>query len=92
MIIGGGVVGTEAAKMAIGLGAHVTIIDKNLDRLRQLDDIFLSKVQTLASSRYAIEEAISSADCVIGAVLVVGAAAPKLVTRDMLKLVRTARF
>jgi alanine dehydrogenase len=87
VIIGGGVVGTEAAKMAIGLGAHVTIIDKNLDRLRQLDDIFLSKVQTLASSRYAIEEAISSADLVIGAVLVVGAAAPKLVTRDMLKLV-----
>ncbi len=87
VIIGGGVVGTEAAKMAIGLGAHVTIIDRNLDRLRQLDDIFLSKVQTLASSRYAIEEAISHADLVIGAVLVVGAAAPKLVTRDMLKVI-----
>jgi alanine dehydrogenase len=87
VIIGGGVVGTEAAKMAVGLGARVTIIDKNLDRLRQLDDIFLSKVQTLASSRYAIEEAISHADLVIGAVLVVGAAAPKLVTRDMLHLV-----
>jgi len=87
VIIGGGVVGTEAAKMAIGLGAHVTIIDRNLDRLRQLDDIFLSKVQTLASSRYAIEEAISYADLVIGAVLVVGAAAPKLVTREMLKLI-----
>jgi len=87
VIIGGGVVGTEAAKMAIGLGAHVTIIDRNLDRLRQLDDIFLSKVQTLASSRYAIEEAISSADLVIGAVLIVGAAAPKLVTREMLKLI-----
>ena len=87
VIIGGGVVGTEAAKMAIGLGAHVTIIDRNLDRLRQLDDIFLSKVQTLASSRYAIEEAIASADLVIGAVLVVGAAAPKLVTREMLKLI-----
>ena len=87
VIIGGGVVGTEAAKMAIGLGAHVTIIDRNLDRLRQLDDIFLSKVQTLASSRYAIEEAISHADLVIGAVLVVGAAAPKLVTREMLKVI-----
>ena len=87
VIIGGGIVGTEAAKMAVGLGAHVTIIDKNLDRLRELDDIFLSKVQTLASSRYAIEEAISHADLVIGAVLIVGAAAPKLVTRDMLKLV-----
>ena len=87
VIIGGGVVGTEAAKMAVGLGARVTIIDRNLDRLRQLDDIFLSKVQTLASSRYAIEESISHADLVIGAVLVVGAAAPKLVTREMLHLV-----
>ena len=86
-IIGGGIVGTEAAKMAVGLGAKVTIIDRDLDRLRQLDDIFLSKVQTLASSRYAIEEAISHADLVIGAVLVVGAAAPKLVTRDMLHLI-----
>jgi len=85
VIIGGGVVGTEAAKMAVGLGAHVTIIDINLERLRQLDDIFLSKVQTLASSRYAIHEAISHADLVIGGVLVVGAAAPKLLTRDMLK-------
>ena len=85
VIIGGGIVGTEAAKMAVGLGAKVTIIDINLDRLRQLDDIFLSKVQTLASSRYAIHEAISHADLVIGGVLVVGAAAPKLVTRDMLK-------
>jgi alanine dehydrogenase len=87
VIIGGGIVGTEAAKMAVGLGAKVTIIDRDLDRLRQLDDIFLSKVQTLASSRYAIEEAISHADLVIGAVLVVGAAAPKLITRDMLHLV-----
>ncbi len=87
VIIGGGIVGTEAAKMAVGLGAKVTIIDRNLDRLRQLDDIFLSKVQTLASSRYAIEEAISHADLVIGAVLVVGAAAPKLVTREMLHLI-----
>nr|AIA17218.1 alanine dehydrogenase [uncultured bacterium] len=86
-IIGGGVVGTEAAKMAVGLGARVTILDRDLNRLRQLDDIFLSKVQTMASSRYAIEESIAHADLVIGAVLVVGAAAPKLVTRDMLKLV-----
>ena len=85
VIIGGGVVGTEAAKMAVGLGAKVTIIDINLDRLRQLDDIFLSKVQTLASSPYAIHEAISHADLVIGGVLVVGAAAPKLLTRAMLK-------
>jgi alanine dehydrogenase len=87
VIIGGGIVGTEAAKMAVGLGAKVTIIDRNLDRLRQLDDIFLSKVQTLASSHFAISEAISHADLVIGAVLVVGAAAPKLVTREMLSLI-----
>lgn len=87
VIIGGGIVGTEAAKMAVGLGAKVTVIDRSLERLRQLDDIFLSKVQTLASSRFAIEEAISHADAVIGAVLVVGAAAPKLVTRDMLHLI-----
>lgn len=85
VIIGGGVVGTEAAKMAVGLGAKVTVIDINLERLRQLDDIFLSKVQTLASSRYSIHEAISHADAVIGGVLIPGAAAPKLVTRDMLK-------
>ncbi|HUF05436.1 MAG TPA: alanine dehydrogenase [Aridibacter sp.] len=85
VIIGGGVVGTEAAKMAVGLGAHVTIIDINLDRLRELDDIFLSKIQTLASSRYQIHEAISHADLIIGAVLIPGASAPKLITRDMLK-------
>jgi alanine dehydrogenase len=87
VIIGGGVVGTEAAKMAIGLGAHVTMIDINLERLRELDDIFLSKIQTLASSRYAIEEAISHADLIIGAVLIPGAAAPKLITREMLRLI-----
>ncbi len=87
VIIGGGVVGTEAAKMAIGLGAHVTMIDINLERLRELDDIFLSKIQTLASSRYQIEEAISHADLIIGAVLIPGAAAPKLITREMLKLI-----
>jgi alanine dehydrogenase len=85
VIIGGGVVGTEAAKMAVGMGAKVTVIDRNLERLRQLDDMFLSRIQTLASSRYQIHEAISTADLIIGAVLIVGAAAPKLVTRDMLK-------
>ena len=87
VIIGGGVVGTNSAKMAVGLGAHVTIIDSNLDRLRELDDIFLSKISTLASSAYAIQGAISEADLIIGAVLVPGAAAPKLVTREMLKKV-----
>jgi alanine dehydrogenase len=85
VIIGGGVVGTNAAKIAVGMGAHVTIIDNNLDRLRELDDIFLSKISTLASSAYMIHDAISQADLIVGAVLVPGAAAPKLVTRGMLK-------
>jgi alanine dehydrogenase len=85
VIIGGGVVGTNAAKIAVGMGAHVTIIDNNLDRLRELDDIFLSKISTLASSAYMIHDAVSQADLIIGAVLVPGAAAPRLVTRSMLK-------
>jgi alanine dehydrogenase len=85
VIIGGGVVGTNAAKIAVGMGAHVTIIDNNLDRLRELDDIFLSKISTLASSAYMIHDAISNADLIVGAVLVPGAAAPRLVTRNMLK-------
>jgi alanine dehydrogenase len=85
VIIGGGVVGTNAAKIAVGMGAHVTIIDNNLDRLRELDDIFLSKISTLASSAYMIHDAISHSDLIIGAVLVPGAAAPKLVTKSMLK-------
>jgi len=85
VIIGGGVVGTNAAKIAVGMGAHVTMIDNNLDRLRELDDIFLSKISTLASSAYMIHDAVSQADLIIGAVLVPGAAAPRLVTRNMLK-------
>lgn len=85
VIIGGGVVGTNAAKIAVGMGAHVTIIDNNLDRLRELDDIFLSKISTLASSAYMIHDAVSQADLIIGAVLVPGASAPRLVTRNMLK-------
>jgi alanine dehydrogenase len=85
VIIGGGVVGTNAAKIAVGMGAHVTMIDNNLERLRELDDIFLSKISTLASSAYMIHDAISNADLIIGAVLVPGAAAPMLVTRNMLK-------
>ena len=85
VIIGGGVVGTNAAKIAVGMGAHVTIIDNNLDRLRELDDIFLSKISTLASSAYMIHDAICEADLIVGAVLVPGAAAPRLVTRSMLK-------
>ena len=85
VIIGGGVVGTNAAKIAVGMGAHVTIIDNNLERLRELDDIFLSKISTLASSAYMIHDAISNADLIVGAVLVPGASAPRLVTRNMLK-------
>ena len=85
VIIGGGVVGTNAAKIAVGMGAHVTIIDNNLDRLRELDDIFLSKISTLASSAYMIQDAVSQADLIVGAVLVPGASAPRLVTRNMLK-------
>src|SRR3954449_2288203 len=85
VIIGGGVVGTNAAKMAVGLGARVTILDNNLDRLRQLDDIFRGTVQTLASSGAHIAEAVTHADLLIGGVLIPGAAAPKLVTRDMIK-------
>jgi alanine dehydrogenase len=83
VIIGGGVVGTNAAKMAVGLGARVTILDTNLDRLRQLDDIFRGEIQTLASSRAHIEEATRRADLLIGGVLIPGASAPKLVSREM---------
>ena len=85
VIIGGGVVGTNAAKIAVGMGANVTIIDNNLDRLRELDDIFLTKISTLASSAYMIHDSISTADLIVGAVLVPGASAPKLVTKGMLK-------
>ncbi len=84
VIIGGGVVGTNAAKMAVGLGARVTILDTNLDRLRQLDDIFRGTVQTLASNSAHIAEAVTHADLLIGGVLIPGAAAPKLVTREMI--------
>jgi alanine dehydrogenase len=83
-IIGGGVVGTNAAKMAVGLGAAVHIIDRDLERLRYLDDIFGSRIRTLASNPYTIAESVALSDLVVGAVLVPGAAAPKLVTREML--------
>ncbi len=83
-ILGGGVVGINSAKMAAGLGADVTIIDRSLPRLRQLDDIFNGRVHTRFSSINAIEEEVFSADIVVGAVLIPGAAAPKLVTREML--------
>ncbi len=85
VVLGGGVVGTHAARMAVGLGAEVTIIDKSLPRLRDLDELFESQVRTRFSSLETIEEEVFGADAVIGAVLVPGASAPKLVTRDMLK-------
>jgi alanine dehydrogenase len=88
VILGGGVVGINAAKIAVGMGANVTIIDKNLNRLRDLDDIFSSKVVTLASNSWTIRDSLRLADLVIGGVLIPGASAPKLVRRDMLKDMR----
>ncbi len=88
VILGGGVVGHQSAKMAVGLGAHVTIIDRNMDRLRQLDDIYSSQVVTLASNSLTIRETLRQADLVIGAVLIPGASAPRLVRRDMVQAMR----
>src|ERR1700733_7491396 len=82
-IIGGGVVGTNAAKIALGMGANVTLIDLNLTRLRELDDFFGGRIHTVASNSYNIERAVREADLVIGGVLIPGAAAPKIVTRAM---------
>ncbi len=84
-IIGGGMAGTNAAKIAIGLGASVTILDLNLHRLRELDDIFGNDVTTLMSNDFNIEESVKNADLVIGAVLIPGARAPKLVKEHMVK-------
>ena len=83
-VIGGGVVGTEAARMAVGIGAEVTVLDRSLPRLRVLDDMFRGRVRTRYSTRDSELEEVCSADAVIGAVLIPGAAAPKLVTREML--------
>ncbi len=82
-ILGGGIVGTNAARVALGFGAKVTLIDVNLNRLRELDDIFGGRLYTLASNSYNIAQAAREADLVIGAVLIPGATAPKLVTRSM---------
>jgi alanine dehydrogenase len=83
LILGGGIVGINAAKVAIGMGAHVTIIDRSLNRLRELDDIFNGQVVTLASNAWTIGENLKTADLVVGAVLIPGASAPKLVRREM---------
>jgi alanine dehydrogenase len=84
VILGGGIVGTNAAKIAVGMGAHVTIIDRSLNRLRQLDDIFGGEVVTLASNVWTISENLKTADLVVGAVLIPGASAPRLVRREMI--------
>jgi alanine dehydrogenase len=88
LILGGGVVGTQAAKMAAGLGAQVTIMDISLPRLRQLSDILPANVTTMMSNTYNIRDMIKDADLIIGAVLIPGAKAPLLITRDMLKEMR----
>ena len=88
LVLGGGVVGTEAARMASGLGADVTIMDINLDRLRYLDQILPKNCRTVYSTPLSVREALSQADLVVGAVLIPGAAAPKLVRREDLKLMR----
>ena len=88
VIIGGGVVGTNAAKLAVGVGANVTIMDRSVPRLRQLDDIFGGSLKTRYSTGAAIEEVITTADLVVGAVLIPGAAAPRLIRRDQLSSMR----
>ena len=88
VILGGGVVGINAAKIAAGMGAHVTILDISLDRLRYLDDVLPTNVDTVYSNRYNILEAIARADLVVGAVLLIGAKAPHLILREDLKLMK----
>ncbi|MFC3809082.1 alanine dehydrogenase [Lacihabitans lacunae] len=88
LVLGGGIVGTQAAKMAAGLGAKVVIMDISLPRLRVLNDIMPANVVTILSNEYNIKNAIKTADLIVGAVLIPGAKAPNLITRDMLKLMR----
>jgi alanine dehydrogenase len=88
MVLGGGIVGTQAARMAAGLGAQVTILDKNLDRLRYLSDVMPANVVTMFSNEYNIRKLVQTHDLIIGAVLIPGAKAPKLVTRDMVSTMR----
>jgi alanine dehydrogenase len=88
LVIGGGVSGTHAATIALGMGAHVTILDRSLEALRRLSEHFEGKVQTIFSTRAAIREWVKKADLIIGAVLVPGASAPKLITREMLSAMK----
>jgi len=89
VVLGGGVVGTNSVRVAMGMGAHVVVIDRAIDRLYQLDLQFGSRISTIYSTTDAIEKYVSEADLVIGAVLVPGGSAPRLITRDMLKNMRT---
>jgi alanine dehydrogenase len=88
VVIGGGVVGTHAARMAVGLGAEVTVLDRSIPRLRELDEHFAGRIRTRLSTLETLEQEVFAADVVIGAVLVPGASAPKLVTREMLQHMR----
>jgi len=87
-VIGGGIVGTNAARMAMGFGAKVTLVDLNLNRLRELDDIFNGRLYTLASNSYNVTRAVQESDLVIGGVLIPGATAPKIVTRQMVSTMK----
>jgi alanine dehydrogenase len=91
VIIGGGAVGTNAAKIAMGMGANVTILDVNPDRLRYLDDLFGARLTTLMSNSYNIARSVAKADLLIGAVLIPGSRAPRLVTEEMVKSMRPGR-
>ena len=88
VILGGGTVGTQAARVALGMGARVTVFDKSLERLRHLDDLFRGSVATAVAHRYDIERAVAEADLVVGAALIPGARAPKLVTEAMVRSMR----
>lgn len=88
LILGAGIVGTNSAKIAAGMGADVTILDININRLRYLDDVMPKNVRTMVSNEFAIRELIKDADLIVGGVLVPGAKAPRLITRDMLKYMR----
>jgi alanine dehydrogenase len=88
LILGGGIVGTQAAKMATGLGANVTIVDVSLNRLRYLEDILPANADTVMSNEYNIRQLVSQSDLIVGAVLIPGAKAPHLITRDMLSLMK----
>ncbi len=88
VVIGGGIVGLNAARMAMGMGADTTVLDRSLERLREIDDLFDGRIKTLYSTKDSLESSVKSADLVVGAVLIPGAAAPKLVTKEMLKTMK----